>query len=82
MCFENNHATLGGAIYVTDVNPLIYCSPKYVAKEECFFQLPGQNLNRIDIKLVFNNNSADTAGSVLYGGAIDNCKLNDLYSQT
>ena len=78
VCFENNHATLGGAIYVSDVNPLIYCSPKYVAKEESFFQLPGQNPDlRIDVKLVFKNNSADAAESVLYGGAVDNCKLND-----
>ena len=24
--WENNHATLGGAIYVSDVNPLTYCT--------------------------------------------------------
>ena len=43
MCWESNHAHLGGAIYVTDVNPLIYCPSiiKYIPKEECFFQLPG-----------------------------------------
>ena len=81
MCWENNHARLGGVIYVTDVNPLIYCPPiiKYIPKEECFFQLPGQNHNHIDSKLIFKNNSA-VAGSVLYGGAIDNCKLNGLDS--
>ena len=77
--WENNHANLGGAIYVEDANPLSYCRSvaKLVPKEECFFQLPGQNLsNGIDVQLVFKNNSADVAGSVLYGGAIDNCKLN------
>ena len=76
--WENNHATLGGAIYVQDVSPLSYCTllVPYVPKEECFFQLPGQNLsNSIDVKLIFKNNSADGAGSVLYGGAIDHCKL-------
>ena len=26
VCWENSHATLGGAIYVSDVNPLIYCT--------------------------------------------------------
>ena len=55
-----------------------YCTPfaTLVPKQECFFQLPGQNLsNDIDVQLVFKNNSADIAGSVLYGGAIDNCKL-------
>ena len=78
--WENNRATLGGSIFITD-NPFIYCT-HLKAKEECFFQLPGLNLsNGIDVQLVFKNNSADAAGSVLYGGAIDNCKLTglDLY---
>ena len=75
--WENNHATLGGAIYVKDVK---LCNP-YVPKEDCFFQLPGQNLSTsIDVQLYFKNNTADAAGSVLYGGAVDNCKLIDLDS--
>ena len=82
--WENNHATLGGAIYVNDVSPTAsYCTllGPYGPKAECFFQLPGQNLsNGIDVQLVFKNNSADAAGSVLYGGAIDNCKLTGLDS--
>ena len=76
--WENNCATLGGAIYVMDISPLSYCTQfiLYVSKQECFFQFPGQTLsNGIDVKLVFKNNSPDDAGSVLYGGAIDNCKL-------
>ena len=76
--WENNHASFGGAIYVEDASPLSYCTSvaTLVPKEECFFQLPGQNLsNGIDVQLVFKNNSADVAGSVLYGGAVDNCKL-------
>ena len=76
--WENNRAKMGGAIHVEDAISLSYCTPlaPYVPKEECFFQLPGQNLsNGIDVKLVFKNNTADDAGSVLYGGAIDNCKL-------
>ena len=80
--WENNHATLGGAIYVSDVNSLIYCTPiapfivVYVPREECFFQLPGQSLYKgIDVNLFFKNNSADNAGSVLYGGTIDNCEI-------
>ena len=78
MYWENNYANLGGAIYVVDTSPISYCASvaKYVPKEECFFQLPGQNLsNGIDVQLVFRDNSADIAGSVLYGGVIDNCKL-------
>ena len=76
--WENNHATRGGAICVRDASPISECSllAALVPKEECFFQLPGQNVsNGIDVKLVFKNNSADDAGSALYGGAIDNCKL-------
>ena len=80
--WNNNHATYGGAIYVTDVSPLGYCASvaTYVPKEDCFFQLPGQNLSNGDVKFVFNNNLADAAGSFLYGGVIDNCKLTDLDS--
>ena len=51
-------------------------------KGECFFQLSGQNLfNGIDAQFVFKDNTAD-AGSVLYGGAIEYCKLTglELYS--
>ena len=83
--WEKNHARLGGAIYVDDTSPLSYCTSvaPHEAEQECFFQLPGQNLsNGIDVQLVFKNNFAYT-GSVLYGGAIDNCKLNhglDTYS--
>ena len=83
--WENNHATLGGAIYVLNANPFIYCTGtrifRYIQREECFFQLPGQKLsNGLDVQLVFKNNSADDAGGVLYGGAIDNCKLSGLNS--
>ena len=82
--WENNHAKLGGAIYVNDQsNPFIYCTQANICtrKEKCFFQLPGQNMfNGINVQLVFKNNSADDAGSVLYGGAIDNCTLIDLDS--
>ena len=83
--WENNHAIRGGAIYVQDASPLSYCTSltPYIPLEECFFQLPGQNLSSINVQLLFINNSADDAGSVLYGGAIDSCKLThglDVYS--
>ena len=77
--WENNHTTRGGAIYVEDFSS---CN-SYVPKEDCFFQLPGQNLSsRIDVQLVFKNNSADDAGNVLYGGAIDSCTLTGMDSRT
>ena len=79
--WENNHASLGGAIYVDDSsNPFIYCTQVEKSTNECFFQLPSQNLSgSLDVQLVFKNNSAD-AGSVLYGGAIDYCRLTGLDS--
>ena len=89
--WENNHATLGGAIYVMDAIPSSYCH-RLKLKEVCFFQLPGKNLSS-DVQFVFKNNSAGGAmygdagsvlyggaGSVLYGGAIDNCRLAGLDS--
>ena len=85
MYWENNHAYVGGAIFVEDASPISDCTSvaALVPKEECFFQLPGQNLSSgINVKLVFKNNSADDAGSILYGGAIDNCKLTDLDSHS
>ena len=80
VCWENNHANLGGAVYVVTGNPFIYCKITQIAtitlRAKCFFQFPGQNLSSgLNVKFVFKNNSADAAGSVLYGGAIDNCDL-------
>ena len=84
--WRNNHVTLGGAIYVDDQsNPFAYCTQTgtCTTSYNCFFQLPGQNCsNGIDVQLIFKNNSADAAGSVLYGGVIDNCKLTGLDSKT
>ena len=78
--WNNNHATYGGAIYVTDVSPVSYCASVTIhTYQSCFFELPSQNLsNGIDVQLIFKDNSADVTGSVLYGGVIDNCKLTDL----
>ena len=78
--WENNYANLGGAIYVLTANPFISCKMTQIAtfipREKCFFQLPSQNLSSgLDVQFIFKNNSADAAGSVLYGGAIDNCCL-------
>ena len=52
-------------------------------KKNVFFQLPGRNLSDyVDAQFVFKNNSADFAGSVLYGGAINNCKVTSLESHS
>ena len=80
--WENNHAQLGGAIFVDDGSkPLLYCTLfAHTTKDNCFFQLPSQNLsNGVGAQFIFKDNFAD-AGSVLYGGAIDDCKLTGLES--
>ena len=75
--WENNHANLVGAIFVSDANPSIYCTDieQFIPKEKCFFQIPRPDQIPSGGQLVLKNNSADFAGSVLYGGAIDNCEL-------
>ena len=52
---ENNHATVGGAINVHDVNSFGYCAliAKYLPREECSFQLPRQNLSRVSMFNLF-----------------------------
>lgn len=41
-----------------------------------YLKLTSQGLfNGIDIKLVFKNNTADSAGSMFLGGIIDRCTL-------
>ena len=84
--WKNNHATLGGAIYVNDQsNPFVYCNQTgtCTTSSNCFFQLPGQNHSKsLNAQLIFENNSAGAAGSVLYGGAIDSCTLAGLDSNS
>ena len=45
VCWENNHASLGGAIYVGNYNPLIYCTQiTTFIQQKCFFQIFTVNL--------------------------------------
>ena len=75
MLFIGNSANKGGAIWVHDVNPFLYCIPKeHLARrmlDDCFFQVPA---NYSDIHLQFEYNYAAVAGSDIYGGLIDKCK--------
>ena len=79
--WENNNASLGGAIYVQDqTNPLSYCpqidnSGIFIIDIiRCFYQLPGRDFSH-NTRLVFRNNNAERGGSALYGGAINRCRL-------
>ena len=63
--FTNNRAkNKGGAIFVASQQ---YRSP-------CFFQYSGIKFLK-SVKVTFFGNTADTAGSVLFGGDINNCAL-------
>ena len=80
----NTAAYQGGAIYAEDINPNIYCLPDKLRREviknnidgfySCFFQRSEYSNN---IKIILESNYAQEAGNALYGGFIDNCKLND-----
>ena len=76
--FTNNRAKKGGAIIVYDPSPLDYCASDVGAAcliEDCFFQINGDNASLDHDLMVFEGNVAEQAGSVLYGGSIDRCKL-------
>ena len=76
--FSNNVAQFGGAIYVYDEVPLIYCSLAISGAQcisvECFFRNLSQGHDQILME--FDGNYA-LAGSVLIGGSIDRCTIDD-----
>ena len=65
----NNHAKRGGGIYIVDQHAVI--------KFPCFFQLVNLQYpySHIDAMVTLENNTADEAGSAVYGGGIDDCYL-------
>ena len=70
--FINNTASLsGGAIYVVTPIPSIYYTMA------CFYQYDGTFRNNItaDINVYFEGNFAREAGSAIYGGDINTCRL-------
>ena len=74
--FTGNIAPSGGAIYVQDSSPLVYCASDFGAdyvKEDCFFQII-ENTSFVDKLMVFEDNVAE-AGSALFGGSVDRCVL-------
>ena len=65
----NNHAKRGGGIYVENKDT--------ATKPPCFFQLLDLQspYSYIDAVVTLENNTADEAGSALYGGKIDDCSI-------
>ena len=76
MEFIENHAdSTGGAIgFAENSNQCVHMDPDSsvpVDKEICLIELS----SKTNIHLNFHNNTASNAGTVLYGGALDSCKL-------
>ena len=63
--FIGNHAThVGGALMVYDESLLIL--------NFCFYSIDS-NLQTKDVRLMFENNTADYAGDAIFGGSIQHC---------
>ena len=70
--FISNHANeAGGALYIEDSQ----CSLRSSVPLECFMTIDGPSISTSNISLNFENNSADTMRSILYGGQLDQCRL-------
>ena len=78
---QNYARNTGGAIYVSDTTPSVYCEESSALEDLislCFFQVeedifPSDFQTMID----FSSNTADNGGGDLYGGTIDKCKLSN-----
>ena len=70
--FDGNNASVGGVIHYTDTVSLSQCSDSSTQdKKECFLELSAES----NIRLNFTRNTATSAGSIIYGGQLDKCKL-------
>ena len=70
--FILNHANVsGGALYFEDAQ----CSLGSTVPNDCFITIDGPFASISDISLHFIDNSAETTGSVLYGGQFDKCRM-------
>ena len=75
---RGNHAEqYGGAIFVAD-EPFLYCTFRQQSwvldsREHCFFQ--PLDLPYTTLHFILENNTAEEAGSALYGGMLDRCDI-------
>ena len=71
--FRRNHAQYnGGALYIEEPT-FKFKSYLSIYKLTCFFQLPPKISPQAIPSLIFSNNTADSAGSSLYGGWVNFC---------
>ena len=70
--FRNNNASVGGVIFHEDTFSTSQCASTISTfNTYCFIELESMS----NIQLSFLNNTASSAGTVLYGGNLDNCRL-------
>ena len=70
--FIKNHANnAGGALYIKDLQ----CLLGSLVPIECFISIQNSHATTRDILLHFEYNSAGSAGSILYGGQLNKCRL-------
>ena len=76
--FIGNHAKhFGGAIYVENTNYLALSDLHNIL---CFYQLLDPLSTSMNPRVVLENNTANYAGSALYGGWIDICQMEGVYT--
>ena len=70
--FTKNHANkAGGALYIKDFQ----CLLGSLVPLECFMSIQSSDVTTRDLSLHFENNSAGSTGSTLYGGQLNKCRL-------
>ena len=79
----DNTADYGGAVYVNDSSSPI-CGSKFYAthstQTECFLQAFTDRKGTEKYLINFVRNSANVAGSTLFGGLLDRCTVNSAYT--
>ena len=70
--FVENNASVGGAIFYDDAFSADQCTEQnFIDRGSCFIELDSTS----NIQISFINNTATSAGTILYGGDLDRCKL-------
>ena len=74
MIFEENYARqYGGAIWIEDIFSYKCINNDQYAVRKCFFY------NDLKCRINLRNNMAQLAGSIVYGGSVDNCNFDTQY---
>ena len=73
LSFNNNTAkSEGGAMYFADdTTARVQCTTPYFSRDDCHIELTSLS----NVHLNFSHNVAGRAGTLIYGGGLDSCKL-------